>query len=99
MFYCVVIKRICGVEENPRPKLNSCDSFSILHGNLKSISRHNFLKMSFLCAYIFINKSDNTLLSETYLDLIVSPGDNNLELLGYNVVCTDNPPNTKRAGF
>ena len=37
-------------------------------------------------------------LSETYLDSSIPSDDDNLELPGYNLVCTDNPTNTKRGG-
>ena len=41
-------KRSGDIEPNPGPKPNSCQSFSICHWNLNSISAHNFIKLSLL---------------------------------------------------
>ena len=103
--YSLAIKRSGDIEENPGPKLNSCEYLSILHWNLNSISAHNFIKLSLLHAYISINKIDIIYLSETYLNSSISSNNVNLELPGYslvckwpgyNLVCTDNLTNTKR---
>ena len=58
----------------------------------------NFIKLSLLRGYISINKIDIICLSETYLDSSIPSNDENLELPGYNLVCADNPTNTKRGG-
>ena len=94
--YSLAIKRSGDIEENPGPKLNSCDCLSIYHQNLNSISAHNFIKLSLLRAYISINKIDIICLSKTSLDLSISYDNDNLELPGYNSVRADNPDNTKR---
>ena len=54
--------------------------------------------MSLHRGYISINKTDIICLSETYLDSSISSDNDNLELPGYNLVCADNPTNTKRGG-
>ena len=56
------------------------------------------MKLSLLCAYISIYKIGIICLSETYLDSSISCDDVNLELIGYNLVRSDNPTNTKRGG-
>ena len=66
--------------------------------NINSISAHNFIKLSLLRTYISINKIDIICLSDTYLDSRISSDDDNLELLGYNLVRADSPTNTKRGG-
>ena len=71
---------------------------SICHWNLNSIPAHNFIKLSFLGAYISINKFDIIYLSETYLDTIISSNDDILEVPGYTLVRTDDPNNTKKGG-
>ena len=81
---------------NIKGNLNSCDCSSVCHGNLNSISEHNLIKLSILHAYISINKTVIICLSDTYLDWSISSDDGNLELPGYNLVCRDNPANTKR---
>ena len=95
----LAIKLSSSIEENPCPKPNSCDCLSICHWNLNSIPAHNFIKLSLLCAYISINKTDIICLSETYLDSSVPSDDDNLELPGYNLVRPDNPTNTKETVF
>ena len=96
--YFLAIKGSGNKEENPSPKLNSCDCLSICHWNPNRISAHNFIKLSLLRAYISIYKIDTICLSETYLDSSISSHNDNLELPGYNLVRADNPTNTKRGG-
>ena len=64
---------------------NSCQSFSIFHWNLNSISAHNFIKISLSKTYIATHKLDVVLLSETYLDYNISNVDDNLEIPGYDL--------------
>ena len=47
---------------------------------------------------ISVNKIDIICLSEAYLGSSISSDNDNLELPVYNLVCTDNPTNTKRGG-
>ena len=81
--YSLAIKLSGDIGENPGPKPNSCDCFSIFHWNLNSISTHNFIKLSLLCAYISINKTDIICLSWNLLRLKYSTYDDNLELPAY----------------
>ena len=46
--YLILTKRSGDIEQNPGPKSNSCQSFSICHWNLNSISAHNFIKIFLL---------------------------------------------------
>ena len=85
--YFLAIKGSGNKEENPGPKLNSCDCLSICHWNPNWISAHNFIKLSLLRAYISIYKIDTICHND------------NLELPGYNLVRTDNPTNTKRGSL
>ena len=96
--YSLAIKCSGDIEENPGPKPNSCEYLSIWHWNLNSISAHNFIKLFLLRAYICNNKIDIICLSQTYLDSSISSDNDKLELPGYNLVCADNPTNTKRGG-
>ena len=96
--YFLAIKLSGAIEENPGPKANSCDCLSICHWNLNRICAHTFIKLSFLCAYISINKIDIICLSETYLYSSIPSDDGNLVLPGYNLVRADNPANTKKGG-
>ena len=68
LLYLIISNRSGDIEKNPEPKANSCQSFSICHWNLNSISMHNFLKLSLLQAYITVHEFDVICLSETYLD-------------------------------
>ena len=56
--YLIISNRSGDFEKNPGPKPNSCQSFSICHWNLNSISVHNFLKLSLLQASITIHEFD-----------------------------------------
>ena len=96
--FSLAIKLSGDIEENPGPEANSCDCLPICHWNSNSVCAHNFIKLSLLRTYIFINKIDIICLSETYLDSSIPSDDDNLELPGYNLVRTDNPTNTKRGG-
>ena len=80
-------------------QVNSCDCLSICHGNVNSISAHNFIKLSLICANISINKNDIICLSETYVYSSISSDNDNLQLPGYNLVRADNPTNTKRGNI
>ena len=53
--YLTSIRLSADIEENPGPKCNSNQSFSICHSNLNSITAHNYLKMSLLRAYILLH--------------------------------------------
>ena len=48
----IFLKLCDDVEKNPGPKPSSNQSFSICHWNLNSISAHNYIKLSFLRAYL-----------------------------------------------
>ena len=91
-------KRSEDIEPNPGPKPNSCQSFSICHWNLNSISVLNFMKLSLLKSYIAIHKFDVVCLSETYLNASISNDDDSLEVPGYNLFRADHLSNTKRGG-
>ena len=96
--YLILIKRSGDCEQNPGPKSNSFQGFSICHWNLNSISAHNFIKISLLKTYIATHKLDVIRLSETYLDSSISNDDDNLEISGYDLFRADNRSNTKRGG-
>ena len=66
--YSLADKRSGDIEDNPGLKPNSYECLSICHSNLNSISAHNYIKLSLLCAYISINKIDIICLSEIYID-------------------------------
>ena len=82
--YLIRTKQSGDTEENPGPKPNSCQSYSIFHWNLNSISAHSFIKLSLLRAYIAIHKYDVVCSSETYLNASISSNDDNWEVPGYN---------------
>ena len=63
-----IIRLSGNIEENPGPKRNSNQSFSICHWNLYSITAHNYLKTSLLRTYISLYNFDVVCISETYLD-------------------------------
>ena len=68
--YSSLVKLSGDVGENPGPEPKPCQSFSICHLNVNSVSSHNFSKISLLTAYISIHKFDVICISETFLNLI-----------------------------
>ena len=96
--YLILTKRSGDIEQNPGPKSNSAQSFSICHWNLNSISAHNFIKISLLKTCIATHKLDVICLSETYLDSSISNDDDNLKIPGYDLFRADHSSNTERGG-
>ena len=95
-----ILIMLCGdVEINPGPITISQQGFSVCQWNLNSIFAHNFAKIFLLKAYVAIHKSDIICLSEIYLDSGIPTINDNLDINGYNLVCSDHPLNTKRGGF
>ena len=89
--FLIRTKRSGDIEQNPEPKPNSCQSFSICHWNRNSISAHSFIKLSLLRPYIAIHKFDDACLSETCLNASISNDDNSLEDPAYNLFGADHP--------
>ena len=96
--YNILISLSGDVQLNPGPKNKSDVNFSICYWNLNSISAHNYAKVFLLKAYIAVYKFDITCISETYLDTSIISDDGNLEVLGYNLIRSDHPSNSKRGG-
>ena len=91
----LTIIRLSGdIEENPGPKCNSNQSFSIYHWNLNSITAHNYLEIPLLIAYISLHNFDAVCVSETYLDSPTARDDENLEITGYNLLRVDHASNS-----
>ena len=65
---------------------------------MNSISAHNYARLSLLRAYLAFDKLDIICLSETYINSSISPGDETLEISGYNLVRSDHPLNSKCGG-
>ena len=80
--YEIVLKLNGDIKHNPRPTPSSNQILFICHGNLKSISVHNYINVSLLKAYIFTHKCDVICISEAYLDSDTSDDDGNLKLGG-----------------
>ena len=94
IFFWFYIKKIIlsgDVETNPGPQSKRCQEFSICHWNLNGIATLSFLKVSLLKAYIATYNYDVICLSVTYLDSSILSDDNNLEILGYDLVRADHP--------
>ena len=92
------IIRLSGdIEENPGPRCNSNQSFSVCHRNLNSITAHNYLEISLLRA-ISLHNFDVVCISETYLDSTTAVYDESLAITGYNLRRADHASNSKRGG-
>ena len=94
--YLILSKRSEDTKQKSGLKSNSCQSFSICHWNLNSISAHNYIKISLLKTYIATHKLDVICLSETYLDSSIPNNDGNLEIPGYDLFRSKHPSNTTR---
>ena len=87
--YSILVKLSGDVEEKSGLKPKPCQSFSICHWNVNSVSTHNFSKVSLLRAYISIHKFDVICISETFLNSDTAVNDDNLKIEGYNIVRSD----------
>ena len=94
----ILAKRSGYIKQYPGPKSNSCQSCSICHRSLNSISAHNFLKISLLKICIATHKLDVICLSETSLNSSILNYDDSLEIPAYDLFRADHPSNTKRGG-
>ena len=95
---CSLLVMLSGdVEVNPGPKKKDKDCLSICHWNLNSISAYDYSKLFLLNSYNSLHKFDIICLSETYLDSNTPLNDDNLEISGYALVCSD-AYNIKRGG-
>ena len=87
------------IENNPGPKRNLSNHFTVCHWNLNSISAHNFAKVQLLEAYLAVHKFHIVCLSETYLNFSFPFHDDNLDIPGYIMVSADHPADSKRGGL
>ena len=84
------------VEFNPGPKKNKEFPLSCCHWNVNSLLAHDCAKVTSLEAYNSVFKYDFICISETYIDSTISSDNNNLNILGYNLIRADHPSNSKR---
>ena len=93
--FLLILILLCGdVEVNRVQKTITQQGFSLCHWNLDCIPVHNFAKLFLLKAYVAIYK----VLSETHLNSSIPTNSDNLDIDGYNLVCSDHPSNTKCEG-
>ena len=95
-FLLSILLLSCDVEMNQGSKLISKESFSIFHWNLNSTNADNYTKIPLLKAYIAVFIFDIIYLSENYLECLTTPDDENLDISGCNLVCSDYISNNKR---
>ena len=96
--YSILISLSGNVQLNPGPKNKSDVNFPICHWNLNGIAAHNYVKVFLLKTYIAVFKFDIICISETYLDSSITFDDSNLEILGYTLIRSDHPSNSKPGG-
>ena len=87
------------IENNPGPKRNLSNHFTICHWNLNSISAHNLAKVQRLEAYLAVHKFHIVCLSETYWNFSFPFDDDNLDIPGYIMARADHPADSKRGGL
>ena len=86
-----VIVCIVDIEINPGPKMKS--QLSFCDKNLNGFSAHNLVKVSVLQALAVTHEYDIINLSETFLDLSISNGNEIIRIEGYNLLWVDHPSN------
>ena len=74
------------IELNQGPTMRSCKSVLVCHGDLNSISSHNFIKVSPLTACNALQKFDVICISETYLNSDTPLNDENLIIPVYRLL-------------
>ena len=82
----ILVKLGFDVEENLDPRPRPCQSLSLCHWNVNSVSAHNFSKVFLLRAYISTHKFDVIRISQTFLNFDTEFDDENLKIEGYNIV-------------
>ena len=82
------------VEINPGPRTKANNTFPVCHWNFKSISTHNYSRVSLLKAYLTVRKFDIVCLSKAYLDSNATPDNVNLEIF----IRSNHASNSKREG-
>ena len=83
------------IETKPGLKTKSCQSFSICHWNLNSISAHNFSKLSLLETYNAFHKYI-ICLSKTYVNSSIPYDDDYMEIPRYNLIRADHSSENRR---
>ena len=99
LYFCYILLTHGDIEVNPGPKKNCSTSPSFCHWNLKSLTAHNYVKLSSLQACNSFYKHDVICLSETYHDNSVLSDESDLSFPGYKLVRTDYPGNAKTVGI
>ena len=84
------------IETNPGPAQKNQNKFSICHWNLNTA--HGYAIGLLLKAYLTAHKMDIIYFSEPYPDSSIKSDNDNLEIPGYNLVCSNHPSNNKRSG-
>ena len=96
--YSILISLSGDVQLNLGPKYKFDVNFSKCHRYLNSIAAHNYANVFLLKAYNAVYKFEIIRISKTYLETTITSDDGNLEILGYKLIRSDHPSNSKRGG-
>ena len=77
------------IETNLGPSMEKIKNLSCCHWNVNSQIAHNLSKIYFLEAYNSIYKHDFLFTSETQFDFSALEGNENMQLIGYNMIRVD----------
>ena len=91
-FLCLILILLLlsgDVHQNPWPKKDKTNNFSVCYWIVNSLPAHSFSKLSLLASYNSIYNHDLIFLSETYLDSSYLESDSRLNLSGYNLIRKD----------
>ena len=89
--YSLLISLSGDIEQNPGPKWDDNQCFSVYHWNLNSIASDFFSKSQSLIAHNWMHKFKIICLSESYLNSEISSSDSILQMPGYNFARMDHP--------
>ena len=97
--YLILTKRRGDIEQNPGPKSNSSQSFSICHWNLNSNSAQNFIKIYLLNKNLYCHTQTGCYMfirNLSWLQYFKSWWQFGNSWLDYDLFRADHPSNTKR---
>ena len=86
-----------GIKINPGPKTKNQKLFCQL--SLNGLAAHNFTKVSLLQAFSATPDYNIICLSKTFLDTLISNGDERINIKSYNLLREDHPNHKKEEVF
>ena len=74
------------IEKNPGPTKDFSQTFCFGYCNINCSVTHNFTKVALLKSYLSVPRFNIFYISETYLNSIITEGDDSLQIPGYDLM-------------